>query len=127
MLLDTHCLLWALSGDSRLSESARRHYESDTYLCYSVVSLWEIGIKLGWTRKDFRLEETWWRSIPQTLAAQGIDCLHVEAEDRRDVAKLSLHHRDPFDRMLVVQAMRKDVPILSADPKLDAYPVDRIW
>lgn len=127
MLLDTHAILWLLSGDSRLSEEARRYYEREERVLYSLVSLWEIGIKLGLQREDFQLANNWWREIPRELAAQGVTRLDIAAEDCREVGNLPLHHRDPFDRMLVVQALREQCPILSADEKLDAYRIRRLW
>ena len=127
MLLDTHALLWLLYGDSRLSPVARKHFEEEKEVSYSVVNLWEIGIKLGLQRDDFQLDSNWWRDIPRTLREQGVACVPIEAEDCREVGRLPLHHRDPFDRMLVVQAQRLKVSILSRDSALDAYEVVRIW
>ncbi|MGC9452455.1 MAG: type II toxin-antitoxin system VapC family toxin [Oceanipulchritudo sp.] len=127
MLLDTHALLWVLHGDSRLSKEARQRYEQAGTIYYSAVNLWEIGIKLGLRRDDFRLDMNWWRDIPQSMRIQGVECLSIEPEDCREVGLLPLHHRDPFDRMLVVQALRVKCPILSKDTALDAYQVARIW
>lgn len=126
-LLDTHVLLWALSGDSRLSTIARQLYETADDLAFSVVSLWEIGIKLGLRRSDFELEEGWWQTIPQTLVSQGVARLDVEPHHCQRVAELPLHHRDPFDRMLIAQARCAKGRIVSVDAKFDAYQVERIW
>ncbi len=127
VLLDTHALLWALSDDPRLSSKARRLYEDADELSFSVVSLWEIGIKLGLGRPDFKLDDTWWRDVPRSLIAQGAVRLDVEPEHCRAVAHLPLYHRDPFDRMLVAQAICTKSVILSVDEKLDAYPIKRLW
>ena len=127
VLLDTHALLWCLSGDSRLSAKARRTYENAGQLYFSVVSLWEIGIKLGLRRRDFVLEGEWWRKVPETLVAQGAGRLNVESGHCRAVADLPLHHRDPFDRMLIAQAIVSDCAILSVDEQFDAYGIRRIW
>lgn len=127
LLVDTHALLWALAGDARFPASARRAYEEAGELCFSVVSLWEIGIKLALARGDFRLAPTWWRDIPHQLAAEGARRLEVTPEHCREVAKLPMHHRDPFDRMLLSQARQADCAILSADRQLDRYGVKRVW
>ena len=127
ILLDTHALLWCLSGDNRLSKKARKCYENAEPLYFSVVSLWEIGIKLGLRRRDFALDGDWWRRVPETLVAQGAGRLNVESEHCRTVADLPLHHRDPFDRMLIAQAVATDCRILSIDEQFDAYGIQRIW
>jgi len=127
LLLDTQALLWALSGDERLSRAATVAYESASGGLFSLVSLWEIGIKLGLRRHDFALAEGWERRIPRELLRLGFSRIDVEPRHCRMVAELPLHHRDPFDRMLVSQAMAADCPILSSDRQLDAYPIQRIW
>jgi PIN domain nuclease of toxin-antitoxin system len=127
VLLDTHAILWALSGDQRLSAKAKKHYEEGKDLFFSVVSLWEIGIKLGLHRQDFQMQEKWWREIPHQLIAQGVKRLDVEPEHCREVSLLPLHHCDPFDRMIIAQALCVRSSILSIDNKFDAYEVKRIW
>ncbi len=127
VLLDTHAILWILTADSRLSNTARECFENSDGLLFSMVSLWEIGIKLRLKRPDFKLDKHWWQLIPQSLVAQGVTRVDVEPTHCRDVALLPLHHRDPFDRMLIVQAQAADASILSADQQLDAYAVTRIW
>jgi PIN domain nuclease of toxin-antitoxin system len=126
-LLDTHVLLWVLSGDPRLSSRAREVYENADDLAFSQVSLWETGIKLGLGREDFELEEDWWRNIAETLVRQGVQRLDVEPRHCRIVATLPLHHRDPFDRMLLAQAIETGSRLVSADAKFDAYDVERLW
>lgn len=127
VLLDTHALLWGLSGDPKLSKRARRVFDNEEDLAFSVVSLWEIGIKLGLQRQDFALEDNWWRNIPQELVSQGASRLDVEPEHCRIVAELPMHHRDPFDRMLVAQAISTGRSILSIDEKFDDYAIRRVW
>lgn len=127
ILLDTHALLWALSGDTRLSPRARAVYEDADELFFSVVSLWEIGTKLGLKRADFALMDGWWRDVPRTLVAQGATRLDVEPDHCRIVAELPLHHRDPFDRMLIAQAIHAACAMLSVDAGLDAYAIERLW
>lgn len=127
LLLDTHAAIWVLSGDSRLSEKAINLYESAEDVVFSTVNLWEIGIKLALGRKDFQMEKSWWKTMPRAFRVQGVGRLDVEPEHCREVSRLALHHRDPFDRMLVAQAIVADCAILSRDPQLDHYPVTRFW
>ena len=127
LLLDTHAILWSLADDRRLSKRARQLYEGTDKLFFSLVSLWEIGIKLGLQRRDFMLDANWWRDVPQTLVSQGAKRLEVEPEHCRTVADLPLHHRDPFDRMLVAQAISSKCAILSIDRQFDAYEIERVW
>ena len=127
IIIDTHALLWSLSGDARLSVKAKKHYEDGGELFFSVVSLWEIGIKLALHKADFELEEKWWREIPRQLIAQGVKRIDVEPEHCREVSLLPLHHRDPFDRMLIAQALCTRSSVLSIDDKFDAYGIKRIW
>lgn len=127
LLLDTHALLWALEDDPRLSRAARKHFESAEDIVFSVVSLWEIGIKLGLGKPDFALAPGWWDAIPQGLVAQGVRRLDILGEHCFEVSRLPLHHRDPFDRMLIAQAITGKRSILSCDTKFDDYPVRRVW
>jgi len=127
LLLDTHTILWALTDDPRLSDAARDEYVSSRELYFSMVSLWEIGIKLGLNRSDFQLAEYWWQVIPETLTRNGVVRLDIEPVHCRRVASLPMHHRDPFDRLLIAQALELDAGLLSRDSKMDAYGITRVW
>jgi PIN domain nuclease of toxin-antitoxin system len=127
LLLDTHALLWILRGDSRLSTSAREAYREADEVWFSMVSLWEIGIKAGLKRKDFVLASDWFERIPRACTEQGIQRVNVEPAHCGAVSLLPLHHRDPFDRLLVVQANALRAGLLSCDRKLDAYDVTLVW
>lgn len=126
-LLDTHAILWALAGDTRLSARAAAVYESSAMGHFSIVSLWEIGIKLGLQRRDFVLSAGWENRIPQELTRLGLPRLDVSPKDCLGVAQLPMHHKDPFDRMLIAQASNHGLTIISCDPKFDEYEVERIW
>jgi PIN domain nuclease of toxin-antitoxin system len=126
LLLDTHTFLWFIDDDPRLSMAAKaRIGEPATRVLVSVVSLWEIVIKLGTGKLslDRPIEELW----PESLAVNDFEELDVTAQDVLAVASLPLHHRDPFDRLLVAQAITRQLQVVSADPAFDAYPVLRLW
>jgi PIN domain nuclease of toxin-antitoxin system len=126
-LLDTHSVLWALSNDPRLSKRAAETYESAEKGYFSVVTLWEIGIKLGLRRPDFELSSGWEQQIPSELTHLGFERLDIDAKDCLQVSRLPQHHKDPFDRMLIAQATRKNLNIVSKDEKFDAYGIERVW
>lgn len=124
-LLDAHAFLWFITGSSKLSSTARRVIEeqSETRLL-SVASLWEIAIKHSLGR--LTLAAPFLKIIPQQLSANGIGLLAIEF-DHDALITLPFHHRDPFDRLLIAQAMVGRIPIVSTDAAFDAYPVTRIW
>jgi PIN domain nuclease of toxin-antitoxin system len=126
LLLDTHAVLWFAGGDARLSSRARRRIEDpdhDKFL--SVASIWEAAIKasLGKLTLSISLEAV----IEEGAANNGIALLDIRREHATAVDHLPFHHRDPFDRLLVCQAMIERMEIVSSDASLDAYPIRRIW
>jgi len=116
LLLDTHVLLWWLANDASLSPAAGALIRDPGNVIFvSAVSLWEIWLKqsLGKLRLPASFEER--------LAVEPFENLHLTASQARHVALLPWHHRDPFDRMLVVQAQVEDLVLLTADATLPAY------
>ena len=127
LLLDSHAILWALEDDPRLSPRARRAIQRADVLRYSTASLWEIAIKTSLQRDDFRLQADWWVVIPAELRRMGVARLDIEPQDCRAVAQLPWIHRDPFDRLLVAQAQRESLHLLSRDGNLADYGVPVVW
>jgi PIN domain nuclease of toxin-antitoxin system len=126
ILLDTHAVLWFLSGDARLSGAARSAIEDlDNERLCSIASLWEIAIKTSLGKlplaKDFAV------IFPSELLDNDIQLLPISPGHLHRVATLPFHHRDPFDRLLVAQAMMDDLVLVSRDSLLDAYGVQRYW
>lgn len=120
LLLDTHLLLWAASDPKRLSKAARALMEDkDNELLFSPASLWEIAIKNGLGRADFRVDA---RLLRRGLLDNGYTELPVTAEHAVNLDQLPGLHRDPFDRMLVAQALVEGITLLTADTKLKGYP-----
>ncbi|RKU34455.1 PIN domain nuclease [Candidatus Poribacteria bacterium] len=121
-LLDTHIFLWFISGDARLSGSLRqiiRDSENDVYL--SVVSIWEVIIKHG-LGKLF-LPEPPEIYLPRQRRLHLIESLPVDEASVAQLSKLPLLHRDPFDRMLICQALQYNLTIATVDDAIRAYPV----
>ena len=119
VLLDTHVLLWALAQPHRLDEETRATIESGaTEVLFSAASIWEIAIKAGLGRADFAVK-------PAEIARTAVDIGFVELVIRSDAAalvgELPLYHRDPFDRVLVAQAMVEPATLYTADDRLARY------
>ena len=126
LLLDTHALIWLFNGDQRLSLLARNAILSTgTTNWVSAVSLWEIAIKLGLGK--LRLGADAFSQLIARIDADGVSLLGVAPAHCARVAAMPLHHRDPFDRMLVAQAQEERLAIVSGDAALDAYGVERVW
>jgi PIN domain nuclease of toxin-antitoxin system len=122
ILLDTHALLWWLSDDPALGPRARDQIgDIDNDIIVSAASMWEIAIKrrLGKIEADVVEIET-------EIAKQGMIRLGIEAAHLVELIKLPDHHRDPFDRMLVAQARTEDAGLMTVDPQIARYSVDRI-
>jgi PIN domain nuclease of toxin-antitoxin system len=123
-LLDTHTFLWFVMGNPNITVKLRSQIEdNDNFL--SIVSVWEISIKYGIGKLN--LEVPFNDFIDRQIAPNGIQLLEVKLEHLKSSATLPLHHRDPFDRLLIAQALVEDIPILSKDVAFDAYPIQRIW
>ena len=126
-VLDTHALLWLVYKDERLSLRARAEMEKGELLWFSLVTFWEIAIKEGNRQFDFDLGADWKDRILGECERLEIREITLTAEDCRAVQDLPKHHRDPFDRLLVAQAMRSRAGIISVDKKLDLYDIERLW
>ena len=126
VLLDTHALLWLITDDDRLSEMALRTFlDSKNRLFFSADGFWEICIKMSLGKLS--LESGWHQTIEQEMAGNAIQWLSIEMPHCVEVTKLPFHHRDPFDRLLIAQALVEDMQLLSRDSRLSAYAIKRIW
>lgn len=119
-LVDTQIAIWALLDDARLSESAREALGDLTNECFfSVSSIWEIAIKRGLKKPGFLHDP---REIRRQLLANGYDELTIQGKHAVEVDSLPPKHRDPFDRILIAQAMVEGITLLTADPLIAQYP-----
>ena len=126
LLLDTHAFLWWVGDMPKLSPRARRVIAARGNECFlSVASCWEMAIKVNLGKLDVSgmLE----RFIPQHVAANGFHELPIELRHAARVARLPFHHRDPFDRLLVSQALEEDLAVVSSDPIFRKYGIKQIW
>jgi PIN domain nuclease of toxin-antitoxin system len=122
LLLDTHALLWALAGSRRLSPTARGAIlDPQNEVLVSAVSGWEISIKKAIGRLAAPDD------LPAAIAAAGLRERPITLTDTARLEQLPDHHRDPFDRMLIAQALVDGTPIVTADPQIARYPVAVLW
>lgn len=128
VLLDTHTLVWAVQQPNLLSPSATRLLENPaTQIFVSAVGIWEMSIKyqLGrWREVAAFMDDDLYNSFLLRLNATE---LKVSSRHARLAGQFNMTHKDPFDRLLVAQAILEGMPIISEDLLLDAFPVTRVW
>ena len=126
LLVDTQLVLWAAYEPKRLNPTARARITDEGNCPHvSAASIWEVVVKAGLGRSDFRVDPS---ALRLGLARNGWAELPVRTSHALEVAKLPLHHSDPFDRILVAQARREGWPLLTADRVLERYgpPVELV-
>ncbi len=123
-LLDTHAFLWYLLGDSNLGSKAKEAIDTKTGLYFSIASLWEISIKINVGKLQLNRS---FEDLPKELEYINVQILPITFEDTNIYTSLPLHHRDPFDRILVAQAMNHSLVLISRDEAFDAYQIQRVW
>ncbi len=125
-MVDTHTFAWALLKDHRLSAQAKRTLTSEANeLVFSLVSLWEIAIKMKLGKfNDFGSSVAY---IRDEMNEYGMELLPIRYEHILTLESLPLHHGDPFDRLLIAQAIAESLPIVTSDEKFKAYDVKLIW
>jgi PIN domain nuclease of toxin-antitoxin system len=120
LLLDTHLLLWSAGQPERLSKESRALIEApENELFFSSASLWEVVIKRGLGREDFKVDA---RLLRRGLLDNGYSELPIGSEHVVAVENLPSIHKDPFDRVLVAQAQVEGITLLTADPTVAEYP-----
>jgi PIN domain nuclease of toxin-antitoxin system len=124
-LLDTHAFLWAISADTRLSRRAQQTFTGPNELWLSVASLWEILIKVK--AGKLPLPEPSGSYVVKALGENRIEVLPIKLDHVLRIETLALHHRDPFDRILIAQSIEEKLPVITSDPIFKRYPIDLIW
>lgn len=125
-LIDTHTLLWFVTDDPRLSKKAKKIYCAEGSRLYiSIASAWEMAIKISLQKLSVKMPLA--RFIEEHVLGNAIEILSLSLSHVTHVEKLPFHHRDPFDRIIVSQALIEKIPIISIDTTFDHYGVKRVW
>lgn len=126
LLLDTQSLIWFDQDDSRLAARAKSLLESsENELWLSPATYWEIAIKVSIGK--LTLAAPFDEFMSRIVSQNGLLVLPVLVKHCSALIELEYHHRDPFDRLLIAQAMTEGIPVVSSDEQFDAYPVTRLW
>src|ERR1700683_557012 len=126
LLLDTHAFLWFLLNDSRLSGRAKDLIvDPENDIEISPASYWEIAIKIA--LRKYSLPEPFELFMEREIAANDFRILAIDPRHTAPLTSMPFHHRDPFDRLLIAQAMVELIPIVGSDSAFDAYCVTRLW
>ena len=126
VLVDTHVFLWWVEGDRALPAKARATLANQENECLiSIVSAWELAIKAGLGKLKLTLPVQ--RYVVEHIAANGFRMLDIRMAHVGRVETLASHHGDPFDRLLIAQALEEEIPVVTADPVFRKYGVKRIW
>lgn len=125
ILLDTHSFMWFVNGHPSLTEKAKEVIEStDNQRFLSVASLWEMAIKINIGKLS--LSEPY-HLVKQQIINNNIELLPIEFEHTLQLVSLPLHHRDPFDRLIIAQAMSETMAVVTKDENFKHYPIEIIW
>ncbi len=126
LLLDTHTFLWFVLNDPQLSAAAQSLINDPANdVLVSPASYWEIAIKVGLKKLDLRASYD--DFLQRGIVGNDFEILPIEPRHTSLLTTLPRHHRDPFDRLLVAQALTESLPLVSGDVPLDAYGIHRLW
>jgi PIN domain nuclease of toxin-antitoxin system len=125
VLLDTHTFIWYIEGNAKLTQKARDVIEiSGDKIYLSIISLWEIAIKTG--KKQLSLQNKF-DDLLDVLNSLEIEILTITFADTQAYKNLPLHHGDPFDRMIISQAINNSLTIVGCDQSFNDYPIQIVW
>jgi len=124
-LLDTHTLLWFLEGNEQLPDHLREEIENTNNACFiSIASLWEISIKLTLGKLTLQFP---FSKLSSYLEENTIELLPINFIHPEQLGQLDLHHRDPFDRIIIAQGITENLTVLTRDEHFNPYPVNQFW
>jgi len=125
LLLDTHTLIWFLEGDANLSTTAKNLIEnSDNTNFVSVATFWEMAIKVSLNKLEMQISI---QDLKQLIWENGMEVLPITIENTLYVSQLPFYHKDPFDRLLVAQAVNENMILVSRDEAIPLYNVRTVW
>jgi PIN domain nuclease of toxin-antitoxin system len=124
LLLDTHAFIWFSEDSPKLPVSVKQAIEDADHVYLSIASLWEIAIKTSLGKLPLLVP---YADIERQLPHMGIELMPISFADTTHLLTLPFHHRDPFDRLLIAQAIARQMVLVSADGEFGPYPVKRLW
>ena len=125
-LLDTHVLLWMAGNEAKLSAKAKKLVlNPESELFCSIASLWELSIKIS--LQKLSLPCTLAKFVEEEILGNNINFLAIKPTHTYTLSNLPFHHRDPFDRLLIAQAMRESLHVVTADSQFAAYAIQCYW
>lgn len=126
LLIDTHTLIWAMDDPSKLSGLATTALQDPANdLLLSAATVWDMAIKFGQGKLRLSLSYRTW--MEKAIADLGLAILPVTIEYAEQQAQLPTYHKDPFDRLIIAQAMIENIPVVCDDAAFDAYGISRVW
>jgi len=125
LLLDTHAFLWYITGDKQLPDEIVKKINDSTNRCFiSIASIWEIVIKLSIDKLEI---VGGFHTIEDFLQNNDFEILPIDIEDTKRLLTLEFHHRDPFDRMIIAQALSNKAIVISKDRYFSTYGIVVLW
>jgi PIN domain nuclease of toxin-antitoxin system len=126
LLLDTHAFLWFIQGSNKLSETARNLIEDQgNQKLLSIASLWEMSIKVSIGKLDVGM--TIAELMNREVSGNGFELLAIKPNHLDELTKLVFHHKDPFDRLIIAQALAEHMPVVTKDNAFGRYAVSLLW
>lgn len=124
-LLDTHTFIWFIENDTRLSQKAKKTIEDDNSESHiSIASLREIAIKISLEKLDLKIP---FQDVFSLAELNGFELLPINYKDTITVSTLPFHHKNPFDRLIVAQAVNKNFTVISRDEHISLYEIKTLW
>jgi len=126
IILDTHIFLWLITDNDRLSDKSKHAFtNSDNELFFSIASYWEICIKISIGK--LKLSKNWDKIIKDELMVNSVKLLPISTEHCLQITQLPFHHRDPFDRIIISQAIIEQMHIMTINSYFSQYEVNIVW
>ncbi len=125
LIIDTQAILWFQNADTKLSKKAKDLMLDKANVCFiSIVSLWEIAIKVNLNKLKIGMD---FGDLPEYLIKNNFEILNLKFAHLTLLSELGSHHRDPFDRLIIAQAITEDMTVISSDKHFQAYALRVAW
>lgn len=126
ILIDSHVFIWMTSDDPQISGRAREAILNEDRILLSIVSVWELAIKYS-LGKLWPTEDDFGKFISDSIQLCGVEILPITVTHTVALTSLPMHHRDPFDRMLIAQSIAEGIPIVTHDSQIREYACEVVW